>query len=67
MNARIKTSFTEKDIKELINHCKPKDGGDIIINDFIELLKDKGYTYKIKDETIIDKDNKQVSKKYDYF
>ncbi len=46
---------------------KPKDGGDIIINDFIELLKDKGYTYKIKDETIIDKDNKQVSKKYDYF
>ena len=69
MNAiiELKTSFTENDIKDLINYCKPKDGGDIIINDFIELLKDKGYTYKLKDETIIDKDNKQVSKKYDYF
>ena len=69
MNAiiELKTSFTENDIKDLINYCKPKDGGDIIINDFIELLKDKGYTYKLKDETIIDKDNKQVSRKYDYF
>ena len=69
MNAivELKTSFTENDIKELINHCKPKDGGEIKIEEFIELLKTKGYNYKIKDDTIIDKDNKQASKKYDYF
>ena len=69
MNAiiELKTSFTENDIKELIQYCKPKDGGDIIINDFIEQLKAKGYNYKTKDNLIIDKDNKQASKKYDYF
>ena len=69
MNAiiELKTSFTENDIKELINFCKPKDGGDIVIEEFIELLKEKGYNYKLKDETVISSDNKQVSKKYDYF
>ena len=69
MNAiiELKTSFTENDIKELIQYCKPKDGGDIIINEFIEQLKAKGYNYKTKDNLIIDKDNKQASKKYDYF
>jgi len=69
MNALIelKTSFTENDIKELINYCKPKDGGDIVIEEFIEMLKEKGYNYKLKDETVINTDNKQVSKKYDYF
>ena len=69
MNAivELKTSFTENDIKDLIKHCKPKDGGDIKIEEFIELLKEKGYNYKIKDDTVIDKDNKQASKKYDYF
>ena len=35
--------------------------------EFIELLKAKGYNYKLKDETVISTDNKQVSKKYDYF
>ena len=69
MNAviELKTSFTENDIKELINYCKPKDGGDIVIEEFIELLKGKGYNYKLKDETVINTDNKQVSKKYDFF
>ena len=69
MNAviELKTSFTENDIKELINYCKPKDGGDIVIEEFIELLKGKGYNYKLKDETVISTDNKQVSKKYDFF
>ena len=69
MNAviELKTSFTENDIKELIKYCKPKEGGDIVIEDFIELLKSKGYNYKLKDETVISTDNKQVSKKYDYF
>ena len=69
MNAMIelKTSFTENDIKELIDYCRPKDGGEIVIEEFIELLKAKGYNYKLKDETVITTDNKQVSKKYDYF
>ena len=69
MNAviELKTSFTENDIKELIKYCKPKEGGDIVIEEFIELLKAKGYNYKLKDETVISSDNKQVSKKYDYF
>ena len=32
-----------------------------------DALKAKGYNYKTKDNTIIDNDNKQASKKYDYF
>ena len=69
MNAiiELKTSFTENDIRELIKISKPKDGGDIIIDEFVELLKSKDYNYKVKDDTIINSDNKQASTKYDLF
>jgi hypothetical protein len=69
MNAiiELKTSFTENDIKELIKISKPKDGGDIIIDQFVELLKSKDYNYKVKDDTIINSGNKQASTKYDLF
>ena len=69
MNAiiELKTSFTENDIRELIKISKPKDGGDIIIDEFVEMLKKKDYNYKVKDDTIITSDNKQASKKYDMF
>ena len=61
----LKTSFTENDIKELIKICKPKDGGDIIIEEFIELLKKKDYDYKSKQDTIITNDNKEVARQFD--
>jgi Ca2+-binding EF-hand superfamily protein len=69
MNAiiELKTSFTENDIKELIKISKPKDGGDIIIDQFVDLLKSKDYNYKVKDDTIINSGNKQASTKYDLF
>ena len=69
MNAiiELKTSFTENDIRELIKISKPKGGGDIIIDEFVELLKSKDYNYKVKDDTIINSDNKQASTKYDLF
>ena len=69
MNAivELKTSFTENDIKELIEYCKPKEGGDIVIEEFIELLKSKDYNYKLKDDTVINSDDKQYSKKYEPF
>ena len=69
MNAivELKTSFTENDIKDLIEYCKPKEGGDIVIEEFIELLKSKDYNYKLKDDTVINSDDKQYSKKYEPF
>jgi hypothetical protein len=63
----LKTSFTENDIREIINISKPKDGGDIIIDEFIELMKKKDYSFKVKDEVEINNDNKKASKKYDLF
>jgi chromosome segregation ATPase len=63
----LKTSFTENDIREIINISKPKDGGDIIIDEFIELMKKKNYSFKVKDDVEINNDNKQASKKYDLF
>ena len=63
----LNTSFTENDIRELIKISKPKDGGDIIIDEFVELMKSKDYNYKVKEDTIINSDNKEVSKKYDLF
>ena len=69
MNAikALQTSFTDNVISELIKISKPKDGGDIIIDEFVELLKSKDYNYKVKDDIIINKDNRQASKKYDLF
>ena len=63
----LKTSFTENDIREIIKISKPKDGGDIIIDEFIELMKKKDYSFKVKDDVEINNDNKQASKKYDLF
>ena len=69
MNAimELKTSFTENDIKELLQFCKPKNGDDISIDEFVELLKSKDSNYKVKDETVVSSDDKQFSKKYDMF
>jgi len=63
----LKTSFTENDIREIIKISKPKDGEDIIIDEFIELMKKKDYNFKVKDDVEINNDNKQASKKYDLF
>ena len=69
MNAikALQTRFTDNEIRELIKVSKPKDGGDIIIDEFVELLKSKDYNYKVKEDIMISSDNKQASKKYDYF
>ena len=69
MNAikALQTRFTDNEIRELIKVSKPKDGGDIIIDEFVELLKNKDYNYKVKEDIMISSDNKQASKKYDYF
>ena len=61
----LKTSFTENDIRELIKLSKPKDGGDIIIDEFIELLKKRDYNYKSKQETIITTGNKEAARQFD--
>ena len=63
----LKTSFTENDIREIIKISKPKDEGDIIIDEFIELMKKKDYNFKVKEDVEINNDNKQASKKYDLF
>jgi hypothetical protein len=63
----LKTSFTENDIRDIIKISKPKDGGDIIIDEFIESMKKKDYNFKVKDDVEINNDNKQASKKYDLF
>ena len=63
----LNTSFTDNDISELIKRSKPKDGGDILIDEFVELLKSKDYNYKVKEDTIVSANNKQASSKYDLF
>ena len=66
----LRLGLIEADLKNLVKIAKPKDGGDIIIDDFVEILKNMDKNYKVlmeEQEGGIDKSQKQASKKYDRF
>ena len=66
----LRLGLIEADLKNLVKIAKPKDGGDIIIDDFVEILKNMDKNYKVlmeEQEGVVDKNKKEASKKYDRF
>ena len=64
----LRLGLIKNDLDNLVKLVEPKEGGDIIIDDFIEILKSKNDKILMeKQEGVVYKNEKHGSKKYDRF